>query len=241
MIGREGVHIGASGIVYGYFGYILSIGILKLLGCPPQCTACQCSWDSVQDLVISAVIIGLYSGMLWGVLTPPEDQLVSWEGHLMGFAGGVIYAAGLAIYLRNTDTFKRKAGVRARAGLAALRASLPAPRIGTPASRAPPRPRPRRLPLHRAQPQVGGPRGPTLTRRPGAGSGAAAAAGGATEMNSHGVPPFSAGASGPPDANPFASNGGGPSQASGGFETHFPPPSGDPPPPPPAASETSYV
>eukprot|EP00303_Exanthemachrysis_gayraliae_P000866 CAMPEP_0206013164 /NCGR_PEP_ID=MMETSP1464-20131121/16025_1 /ASSEMBLY_ACC=CAM_ASM_001124 /TAXON_ID=119497 /ORGANISM="Exanthemachrysis gayraliae, Strain RCC1523" /LENGTH=436 /DNA_ID=CAMNT_0053386875 /DNA_START=10 /DNA_END=1317 /DNA_ORIENTATION=+ len=88
-------HIGASGIIFGYFGYILFVGILKLLGCPPSCRDCRCSWDSLQDLVIAIIIAGLYGGMIYGAL-PSEDALVSWEGHLMGFIGGVFFAGFLA-------------------------------------------------------------------------------------------------------------------------------------------------
>ncbi|WP_411845854.1 rhomboid family intramembrane serine protease [Roseibacillus persicicus] len=73
LIGRGGsVHIGASGLIYGYFGYL----ILR-------------AWTERQPLWIAVgVIVALfYGGMVWGVL--PTDQGVSWEAHLCGFLGGL--------------------------------------------------------------------------------------------------------------------------------------------------------
>ena len=73
LIGRGGsIHIGASGLIYGYFGYLL----LR-------------AWTERRPLWI-AVGIGVaifYGGMLWGVL--PTREGISWEAHLCGFLGGI--------------------------------------------------------------------------------------------------------------------------------------------------------
>jgi membrane associated rhomboid family serine protease len=73
------VHIGASGIVFGYATYLLSRGFFD------------------RDLV--GLAIGLAVGAIWGTallggLLPQEG--ISWQGHLFGAVGGVLAARLLA-------------------------------------------------------------------------------------------------------------------------------------------------
>lgn len=73
LIGRgDSIHIGASGLIYGMFGYILGAGIFK---------------RSVASIIGAAVVLLLYGGLIWGVL--PTSPGVSWEGHLCGFLAGI--------------------------------------------------------------------------------------------------------------------------------------------------------
>jgi membrane associated rhomboid family serine protease len=72
---RRGNHIGASGLISGYFGFIL---------------VCAYQEPSVATL-ISAVIAVYYFGSIFLGLFPGERDM-SWEGHLFGFL------AGLAVY-----------------------------------------------------------------------------------------------------------------------------------------------
>lgn len=73
LIGRGGsIHLGASGLIYGIFGYVLSAGIFK---------------RSIASIIGAIVVLLLYGGMIWGVL--PSQTGVSWEGHLCGFLAGV--------------------------------------------------------------------------------------------------------------------------------------------------------
>jgi membrane associated rhomboid family serine protease len=69
------VHLGASGLVFGYFGYLVLRGYYQ---------------RSVGALVVAAAVVVLYGGMLWGVL--PTQPGVSWQGHLFGFLGGALAA-----------------------------------------------------------------------------------------------------------------------------------------------------
>lgn len=72
IIGRENsVHIGASGLIYGYFGYILGRAIWEG----------RLSW-----IVIGIVVASIYGGMIWGI--SPTDAPISWEGHLAGLLAG---------------------------------------------------------------------------------------------------------------------------------------------------------
>jgi membrane associated rhomboid family serine protease len=69
------VHVGASGVVFGYLGLLLTRGIVE-----------RSWWNAAV-----AVLIGvLYGWQLQGVL--PGQTGISWEGHLFGFVGGVIAA-----------------------------------------------------------------------------------------------------------------------------------------------------
>jgi membrane associated rhomboid family serine protease len=70
------VHIGASGLVFGYLGYLFLRGY----------------WERSLAAIVIAVVAGvLYGSALWGVL--PLRNGISWEGHLFGFAGGAAAAS----------------------------------------------------------------------------------------------------------------------------------------------------
>jgi len=72
------VHIGASGVVFGYFGYLLLRGYFE---------------RSAFAITASVLVIIFYGGFIWGVL--PTQPGVSWEGHLFGFIGGCLAAWSL--------------------------------------------------------------------------------------------------------------------------------------------------
>ena len=75
LLGRSAIHVGASGLVFGYFGYLVANG-----------------WYDrrpISILVAIAVII-LYGGLIFGVL--PTVSFVSWEAHLFGLIAGVLAA-----------------------------------------------------------------------------------------------------------------------------------------------------
>jgi membrane associated rhomboid family serine protease len=73
------IHIGASGVIFGYLGYLLLRGYFE---------------HSVTSIMISLFVGTLYGSLILGVL--PLQEGVSWEGHLFGFVGGVLAARLLA-------------------------------------------------------------------------------------------------------------------------------------------------
>jgi membrane associated rhomboid family serine protease len=75
LFGRNASHLGASGIIYGYFGFLLLAGFLsKKLGL----------------ILISVLVAFFYGTMVWGVL--PSQPYISWESHLFGFITGLFLA-----------------------------------------------------------------------------------------------------------------------------------------------------
>ncbi|OCR02787.1 rhomboid family intramembrane serine protease [Oscillatoriales cyanobacterium USR001] len=69
------VHIGASGLIFGYFGFLLLRGYFE---------------RSIMSIILSLTVAFLYGGIIWGVL--PSQPGISWQGHFFGFVGGVIAA-----------------------------------------------------------------------------------------------------------------------------------------------------
>lgn len=75
IFGSNGSHIGASGLIFGYFGYNVAMGIFE---------------RSLKSIALAVLIGLLYGSMIFGVL--PGRAGVSWEGHLFGAAAGVAWA-----------------------------------------------------------------------------------------------------------------------------------------------------
>jgi len=78
-------HIGASGIVFGFFGYL----VFRIAFDRKISTA----------LIALAVAIGYGSAFVWSLI--PEEQ-ISWSGHFFGFIGGFV-AARLRYPYRKLD------------------------------------------------------------------------------------------------------------------------------------------
>ncbi|MGI9281829.1 MAG: rhomboid family intramembrane serine protease [Endozoicomonas sp.] len=73
--GRPGVHVGASGLIYGYFGFLLLAGI----------------FSRKIKLILISVFVGIaYGGLIFGVL--PGVPYISWESHLFGLLAGFLCA-----------------------------------------------------------------------------------------------------------------------------------------------------
>ncbi|MBD3647639.1 MAG: rhomboid family intramembrane serine protease [Pseudomonadales bacterium] len=80
VFGRPAFHIGASGLVFGYFGLLVAIGVYE---------------KSIGSLLIASFTIFYYGGLIFGVL--PRDSFVSWEGHFFGLMAGVLAARLFAV------------------------------------------------------------------------------------------------------------------------------------------------
>ena len=75
LAGRHAVHVGASGLIFCYFGYLASLALFQ---------------RKLATLCLSAVCILGYGGVLRGIL--PTSEGVSWESHLSGLITGIAMA-----------------------------------------------------------------------------------------------------------------------------------------------------
>lgn len=82
LLARGGVHLGASGIVYGLIAYVFTAGLIRL---------------DRRALAAALAVAMLYGAAVWGVL--PIQRSHSWETHLAAALIGVV----LALALRRRD------------------------------------------------------------------------------------------------------------------------------------------
>jgi membrane associated rhomboid family serine protease len=79
VFARESYHIGASGIIYAWAGFLFVSGVIR--GHP-------------RLMALSLLVAFLYGSIIWGIF--PIRAQMSWEGHLMGLIAGIV----LAVYFR---------------------------------------------------------------------------------------------------------------------------------------------
>lgn len=79
VIARESYHIGASGLIYGLFSFLLTSGFIRL---------------NKQLIALSFFVVIVYGSMVWGIF--PVKLSISYEAHFWGFVSGII----LAIFYR---------------------------------------------------------------------------------------------------------------------------------------------
>lgn len=84
------VTIGASGLILGYFGYLLARGLFD---------------HALADIAIAVVVAVLYGTLIFAVL--PSQEGVSWQAHLFGLIGGVIAAWALRRPRRRSAAYER--------------------------------------------------------------------------------------------------------------------------------------
>ncbi len=74
LIAENGVHIGASGLIYVLTSYMFFTGIRS---------------KQYRLMAISFLVVILYGGSVWYMFPHVEDG-ISWQGHLAGFLSGII-------------------------------------------------------------------------------------------------------------------------------------------------------
>ncbi len=75
VFARGGVVVGASGLVFGWFAYLVTAGVLE---------------RSIRAIAGAVIAVVFYGGLIWGVF--PQQANVSWEAHLFGAIAGALSA-----------------------------------------------------------------------------------------------------------------------------------------------------
>lgn len=75
LFGRKAPHVGMSGVVFGFFGYLVALAWFT---------------RATPDLFAAGGVILFYGGMLAGIA--PARNGASWEGHLFGLVTGIVAA-----------------------------------------------------------------------------------------------------------------------------------------------------
>ncbi len=75
IFARQAIHVGASGLIYGYFGYLVLAGILS---------------GRIKLMLISLFVGISYGTLVFGIL--PIGRYISWESHLFGLIMGLFCA-----------------------------------------------------------------------------------------------------------------------------------------------------
>ena len=75
VAGRSSIHVGASGLVFGLFAYLVGSGWYR---------------RSIATVAVALVVLFFYWGLILGVL--PAEESVSWESHLFGLLAGLLAA-----------------------------------------------------------------------------------------------------------------------------------------------------
>ena len=90
LIGGASITVGASGLVFGLFAFLLVRGFINR------------NW---WQIVLSVVLFMAYGGILFGVL-PTVASFISWQAHLGGAIGGV--AAALLLSTRRPGALPQR-------------------------------------------------------------------------------------------------------------------------------------
>lgn len=73
LFARDAQHVGASGLVFGYFGAILARAFIE---------------RHLVSIAIAFVTVVTYGSLIWGVL--PQRSYISFESHFFGLVAGVV-------------------------------------------------------------------------------------------------------------------------------------------------------
>jgi membrane associated rhomboid family serine protease len=72
LFARRGAHMGGSGVVLGFFGYLLGLAYFH---------------RTMGDLLVAGLVLLVYGGILAGLR--PARRETSWEAHVFGFIVGL--------------------------------------------------------------------------------------------------------------------------------------------------------
>jgi membrane associated rhomboid family serine protease len=74
LFGKKGVHIGASGLILGYIGYMLASAYY---------------FPSAINILAASIVLVYFGGSLLSIF-PWGNKNISWQGHLFGLLSGIL-------------------------------------------------------------------------------------------------------------------------------------------------------
>lgn len=75
LFGRNSIHVGASGLAMGYWGFLLLSAYTR---------------GSILAVLLGGLCLYFFAGLFFNLF--PKDKTTSWEGHLYGFFAGIAAA-----------------------------------------------------------------------------------------------------------------------------------------------------
>lgn len=72
LLGRNGIHVGASALIMGYWAYLLVYTYQH---------------PSILTFILAVVCVYYFGSLLFSIF--PQEEKVSWEGHLFGLIAGI--------------------------------------------------------------------------------------------------------------------------------------------------------
>ena len=94
VLGAPGsVHIGASGVVFGYLGFLMLSGWYA---------------RSFGSIVLSVIVTLVWGSLVFGMM--PGEPGISWQAHVGGFLGGVLAARAFSVPRRGPTGGQRLRG-----------------------------------------------------------------------------------------------------------------------------------
>jgi len=82
LLARRALHIGASGVIMGYFGFIVVSAIAH---------------PSIVNISLTIVCLYYFGSMFMNLF--PSGAKVSWEGHVFGFISGIVVSFSYPIVI----------------------------------------------------------------------------------------------------------------------------------------------
>ena len=72
LMGRKYLHIGASGVISGYFGFLIGLAYFH---------------PTIISIVLAVVTVYYFGSIIFGII--PTSEQISWECHLAGLLAGI--------------------------------------------------------------------------------------------------------------------------------------------------------